>query len=60
MIVQCKDCRTWFEDVYRNTWCPHDAFAANDGNNRFRRHTDSYLSDEAPPENCIFEAHRNG
>ena len=48
MIVQCGDCGMWFEDVFRSTVCPHEAFPANDGNNNFSRHWDSYLSHRSP------------
>ena len=48
MVVQCSDCKKWFEDVYRSTICPHDAFLANDGQNNFSVHDDAYLSNVAP------------
>lgn len=48
MIVQCKKCWVFFEDVYRSTVCPHDAFPSNDGNNNFTVHTNAYLSQEPP------------
>jgi hypothetical protein len=43
MIVRCDDCGMWFEDVFRNTICPHEAFPANDGKNNFKVHDDAYL-----------------
>ena len=43
MIVACQTCGLRFEDYYRSTLCPHDAFAANDGNNVFSIHDDAYL-----------------
>lgn len=48
MIVQCENCKVWFEDVYRSYVCPHRAFPANDGQNNFQVHEDSYLSTQAP------------
>lgn len=44
MIVQCPTCRTYYDDTYRWTICPHDPFLANDGNNNFSTHPESYLS----------------
>jgi hypothetical protein len=38
-----------FDDEYRTTICPHEAFAANDGKNNFRVHEDAYLAPEPPP-----------
>jgi len=65
MIVQCSTCKKWFEDVYRYTFCPHDAFLANnsmfDGpfdDLNFSVHEDSYLSDTHPPPERVFEAHK--
>ncbi len=49
MVVKCPKCEIWFNDVYRSTICPHDAFPANDGNNNFHVHDDAYLSPDAPP-----------
>jgi predicted nucleic acid-binding Zn-ribbon protein len=46
MIVQCDKCGTRFEDVYRSTLCPHAAFPANDGNNVFTVHEDSYIEEQ--------------
>lgn len=59
MIVQCKDCQKWYEDVYRSTECPHSTFNANDGYNKFAHHPLSYLSDVEPPMDRVFEAHRD-
>ena len=46
MIVRCKDCNKRFNDEFRTTICPHPTFAANDGNNNFRHHPESYLEGE--------------
>ena len=46
MIVKCQKCNRYFDDEFRTTICPHNAFSANDGNNNFEVHHDSYLSDE--------------
>ena len=48
MIQQCDQCKKWFEDVFRNLDCPHDAFPANDGKNNFFVYEDAYLSDDEP------------
>lgn len=53
MIIKCTSCPKWFEDVFRSI-----AFPANDGNNNFAVHDDAYLSDDAPPKERIFEAHK--
>ena len=45
MIVQCTLCDCYYDDEFRLTFCPHDTFAANDGNNNFAYHDDSYLFD---------------
>lgn len=50
MIVLCRHCEKYFDDEYRDTICPHDTFAANDGENRFAHHPGSYLSSSPPPE----------
>jgi hypothetical protein len=50
MIVQCADCKNWYDDEFRLTYCPHAAFAANDGTNHFHIHTDAYLSADAPED----------
>src|SRR5579872_6411513 len=44
MIVTCQKCGARFEDSLRLTYCPHETFAANDGNNTFRHHPGAYLS----------------
>lgn len=36
----------FFEDEYRFTFCPHEAFLANDGRNNFAVHHEAYLSPE--------------
>ena len=48
MIVGCDSCGARFEDTYRSTVCPHSAFPANDGNNVFTIHEDSYLERPSP------------
>lgn len=48
MIVQCADCKKYFDDTYRMTYCPHEVFLANDGSNKFRYNWDAYLSSDAP------------
>jgi hypothetical protein len=48
MVVRCRKCKRFFEDVYRSTICPHGTFAANDGQNNFAHHPESYLSAEWP------------
>lgn len=60
MIVKCLECGVHYEDVYRDTDCPHKAFPANDGDNNFVVHDDAYLSVETPPDDRVFEAHRDG
>jgi hypothetical protein len=48
MIVFCLECRRYYDDQYRLTYCPHEAFNANDGQNNFAYNLDAYLSDDAP------------
>ena len=48
MIVLCPNCDIYFDDAYRLTACPHDTFVANDGDNNFAHHPESYLSEDAP------------
>lgn len=48
MIVQCEKCEIYFEDEYRSTICPHNAFPANDGKNNFTVHEDAYRSVNPP------------
>ena len=43
MIIPCKACGLKFDDEFRTTICPHPTFAANDGNNTFTHHPDSYV-----------------
>jgi hypothetical protein len=43
MRVRCGTCNLYFEDEFRMTYCPHDTFAANDGNNNFAHHPEAYL-----------------
>ena len=48
MVVYCEDCERYFEDEFRSTVCPHNAFPANDGDNNFTVHDDAYLSEPLP------------
>ena len=41
MRVTCHKCGSSYDDQFRLTYCPHDTFAANDGSNNFRHHTES-------------------
>lgn len=41
MIVKCVACKMYFDDEFRSTLCPHDAFPANDGSNNFTVHEDA-------------------
>jgi hypothetical protein len=43
----------YFDDEFRDTGCPHATFAANDGNNNFSHHPDSYLSSVAPKAKAL-------
>lgn len=43
MIVPCPKCPMEFDDEFRTTICPHEAFPANDGHNNFRIHNESVL-----------------
>jgi hypothetical protein len=44
MIVECPKCHTRYDDAYRWTICPHETFAANDGQNNHAHHPESYIS----------------
>lgn len=48
MIVQCSDCDKFLDDEFRNTSCPHEAFLANDGQNKFKIYEESWLADNRP------------
>ncbi len=48
MIVRCATCLKYFDDTFRWTFCPHATFAANDGQNQFAYHPESYLRDTEP------------
>jgi hypothetical protein len=37
------------DDAFRYTICPHPTFAANDGQNNFAHHPESYLATAPPP-----------
>lgn len=43
MIVECPECHGRYDDTYRWTICPHGTFAANDGQNNFAHHPESYI-----------------
>lgn len=43
MIQNCHYCEASFDDEFRFTYCPHDLFLVNDGNNNFRIHEESEL-----------------
>jgi len=55
MIVRCQKCNKGFDDQFRWTICPHETFAANDGQNNFQHHPESYLEGET---DAIREADR--
>ena len=49
MVVFCKTCNMFYDDEFRLTFCPHDAFLANDWpQKKFSIHHDAYLSEQAP------------
>jgi len=48
MIIKCSVCGKYLDDEFRTTICPHETFSANDGNNNFAHHPESYLSLEKP------------
>lgn len=51
MKVKCSECGVWFDDEFRWTFCPHDTFAANDGDNNFDHHPESaIIRTSDPPE----------
>lgn len=50
MIVQCSTCQRHFDDEFRDTGCPHDTFAANDGYNNFAHHPESHRSKSNDPK----------
>jgi hypothetical protein len=44
MIVTCaRGCGARFDDEFRDTICPHNTFAANDGRNNFTHHPESFI-----------------
>lgn len=57
MIRKCEDCVMHYDDQYRTTICPHEAFPANDGHNNFSVHHDAYLSTVPPVLTINEEAH---
>lgn len=50
MIVRCSTCLRWYDDEFRLTSCPHQTFPANDGQNHFAHHPESYNEREPPPK----------
>lgn len=48
MIVKCNHCGIWYDDTYRWTFCPHDTFLANNGNNQFSHNKSSYRDIKSP------------
>lgn len=54
MIVQCSDCDKFLDDEFRNTDCPHEAFLANDRQNKFKIYEESWLADTPPSKYCGF------
>lgn len=58
MVVTCTHgCGRKFDDEYRTTLCPHDAFLANDGKNHFAVHHDSYLEPTAQQGDVRMSTH---
>ena len=55
MITHCKQCLMYFDDEFRSTLCPHQAFPANDGNNNFAVYEDAYLSNSHPTDKQAYE-----
>lgn len=43
MKVFCLDCGSMYDDEFRLTYCPHDTFLANDGQNNFAHHPESLI-----------------
>ena len=43
MIVRCEKCGRRYEDEFRLSCCPHYTFAANDGQNNFAHHAESFI-----------------
>lgn len=54
MIVQCERCKRSYDDEFRDTSCPHRTFAANDGNNNFAHHPESFISPELDKAMQVF------
>lgn len=55
MIVQCSKCTKYYDDEFRDTFCPHDTFLANDGQNGFKHYNNSYLSKEPLGEGATYQ-----
>lgn len=59
MIVQCEICKRRFDDEFRLTYCPHDTFAANDGENNFAHRENSYLEPQSDLDRVLEDSTRN-
>jgi hypothetical protein len=55
MIVGCLNCGRDYDDEFRWSICPHETFAANDGQNNFEHHPESYLG--PAPRSSLTEAY---
>lgn len=55
MIIQCEECKLYYDDEFRKTICPHKAFLANDGQNNFKIYEESYLSKEPLGEGSSYQ-----
>jgi hypothetical protein len=44
----CPNCDTRYDDTFRLTICPHETFAANDGQNNFSHHPESFIVENSP------------
>lgn len=54
MIVQCRDCFNYYDDKFRSTYCPHNTFPANDGQNNHKHHPESWLGNKLPKNGKLF------
>jgi hypothetical protein len=53
MIVHCAECGADFDDQFRWTYCPHETFPTNDGNNVFREHPESFIRRAEPTTGAL-------
>lgn len=51
MIVQCTECKMYYDDEFRDTGCQHNTFSANDGWNNFKHHPESWYAAFKPNKN---------